>query len=188
MRKILQIILRWEARWILWKYKPRIVAVTGSVGKTSTKEAIFTVLQDSFRVRKSEGNLNTEIGVPLTIIGFPSGKGSYLRWLAIIFAGLRQVFFKIIYPEILVLEYGADRPGDIKYLVENFAPTIGVVTAIGKTPVHLEFYKDRQQLVAEKANLIKSLPATGVAVLNADDKDVAEMKFLTKGEAVTFGL
>ncbi|TSA45647.1 UDP-N-acetylmuramoyl-tripeptide--D-alanyl-D-alanine ligase [bacterium] len=188
MKKLLQTILRWIAKSILRKYRPKIIAITGSVGKTSAKEAIYLVLKDNFRVRKSEGNYNTEIGVPLTIIGAESGKSSLWRWFLVIFKGLRRRMSAQPYPEILILEYGADRPGDIKYLAENFPPDIGVVTAIGKTPVHLQYYRNRDQLVAEKSLLVKFTSPAGAVVLNSDDEDVSKMSALAKGKCVRFGL
>ncbi|MBU1255369.1 UDP-N-acetylmuramoyl-tripeptide--D-alanyl-D-alanine ligase, partial [Patescibacteria group bacterium] len=73
MRDILEYILKILAKIVLWRYKPIIVAVTGSVGKTSTKEAIYRVLKKRFNVRRNLGNYNNEIGVPLTILGLKTG-------------------------------------------------------------------------------------------------------------------
>ena len=80
---ILSALLRQLARLIIWRFRPGIVGVTGSVGKTSAKEAIYTVLKSSGRVRRSRGNYNNEIGVPLTIIGSLSGGRSLIGWLAV---------------------------------------------------------------------------------------------------------
>ena len=109
------------AKAVLKKYRPKIVAVTGSVGKTTTKEMIWTVLSKHFYARKNEKNYNNEIGVPLTIIGSSSGGHSVLRWLVIFLRWLKIILIKSKYPEVLVLEMGADRPGDIRYLCD-FVP------------------------------------------------------------------
>ena len=107
----LEKILRFMAKAILWKYKPKIVGITGSVGKTSTKEAIFVALSSGFKVRKNEKNYNNEIGIPLTIIGAESGDGSFLKWLGVFLKWLAVFIFPVNYPEILGLEMGVDRPG-----------------------------------------------------------------------------
>ena len=82
-RKIIYLekILKYFAVKTLKKFKPRVVGVTGSVGKTSTKEAVFAVLSSKFRVRKNEKNYNNEIGLPLTVLGLESGGGSFLKWI-----------------------------------------------------------------------------------------------------------
>ncbi|HUD08987.1 MAG TPA: Mur ligase family protein, partial [Candidatus Saccharimonadales bacterium] len=84
-RKIryLEKILKYFATKALRRFKPRVVGVTGSVGKTSTKEAIFSVLSSKFRVRKNEKNYNNEIGLPLTILGIESGGGSPWKWVVV---------------------------------------------------------------------------------------------------------
>ncbi len=83
MRKILNFILKFLAQKILIKYQPDVIGITGSVGKTSCKEAIYTVLSSNFNIRKNIKNYNNEIGVPLTIIGAESGGRSLLAWLLI---------------------------------------------------------------------------------------------------------
>ena len=188
-RKILFLekILRYFAVRALRRFKPRIVGVTGSVGKTSTKEAVFTVLSAKFRVRKNEKNYNNEIGLPLTVLGLESGGGSFWKWLAILlkFVLVITLESKKRYPEILVLEMGADRPGDIKYLVDFLKPEVGAVTAIGIS--HLEFFKDRKQIAKEKSTLVKYLVKDGLAVLNFDDKEVRKMAEELKAEKIFYG-
>ncbi|MEK7136425.1 MAG: hypothetical protein AAB821_02435, partial [Patescibacteria group bacterium] len=100
-----------EANLVLKKYKPKVIAVTGSVGKTSTKDAIYNVLVPHFRIRKSEKSYNSEFGLPLTILGQKSAWMSPLGWAHILFIGATEIFFKSKYPEWLVLEVGANRPG-----------------------------------------------------------------------------
>ena len=106
------LIITWEARLVLMRHKPRIIAVTGSVGKTTTKDAIFSALAGVEHVRKSAKSFNSEIGVPLTILGCDNGWNNPFRWLMNIATGI-IVILKKDYPKWLVLEVGADRPGDI---------------------------------------------------------------------------
>ena len=81
---LLERMLRFMARTVLWKYKPEVIGITGSVGKSSAKEAIALVLSSQYRVRKNEGNYNNEIGLPLTILGCKTGGRSLWAWLKII--------------------------------------------------------------------------------------------------------
>ena len=160
-------------RLTIIRFKPKIIAITGSAGKTSSKEAIWTILSKNDKVRKSVGNFNNELGISLAIIG------NYKRiwhpvivfWLLVITRGILNLFMpKRFYPNILVLEYGADRPGDITKLIEIAKPNISVITSIGEIPVHIEFYPSGVTSIAkEKAKIILNLSVSNVAVLNFDD-------------------
>ncbi|MCX6778661.1 MAG: Mur ligase family protein [Candidatus Magasanikbacteria bacterium] len=183
---ILQIILNFFSRLILKKYQPKIIGITGSVGKTSAKEAIFAVLQEKFKVRRAIKNYNNELGVPLTIIGEESGGKNILLWIKIVFRACWLVLRKNqYYPDILILEMGADKPGDIKYLTTLAPCDIGVLTAIG--PTHLEKFKTIKKVAEEKQIIIKHLTSKGVAVLNNDDEMVSEIKGKVKAESIYFG-
>src|SRR3989338_2306504 len=106
-QKTLQTILAFLSKITIWRYKPLIIGITGSVGKTSTKEAVFCVLKRKYRVRRAEKNYNNEIGLPLTILGIPHYGRNIFKWLS---AFIRVIIRVIIrdqnFPEILVLEYG----------------------------------------------------------------------------------
>lgn len=186
MRKLLQIILKILSRAVVKKYQPLVIGITGSVGKTSTKEAVFVVLKNKFKVRANDASFNNEIGFPMAILGLK--KPGRLIWIFNILESLDLLFFKNKkYPEILVLEMGADKPGDLDYLIDIAKPKIGVVTAVGELPVHLEFYSGPEQVAKEKSKLIQALPPDGFAVLNYDDEIVFEMGQSSKAEVITFG-
>ncbi len=172
MIKILEYILKILAKIVLWRYKPIVVAVTGSVGKTSTKEAIYLVLKKRFQVRRNIGSYNNEIGAPLTILGLETGRSSIFAWMIIFLKTIKTIIWQRNYPKILVLEMGVDRPGDMKYLTSFIPVKVGVFTAIGEFPVHIEFFPEKGRLVEEKALLVKSLPKDGLAVLNYDDLSI----------------
>ena len=168
-----------------------IIAVTGSVGKTSTKEAIFHVLKTHFgekEVRRNQGNYNNEIGVPLTIFGLETGGRSIFLWFLKFIKIIWMIIFRIEYPSFLVLEMGADRPGDIKYLVDFVQSKVGVITALGEIPVHVEFFENPQQVAKEKRNLIFSLNENGIAILNYDDEAVRQMAEEIQAKVFTYGL
>jgi UDP-N-acetylmuramoyl-tripeptide--D-alanyl-D-alanine ligase len=202
--KALSASLRVLARLTVWRYEPKIVGVTGSVGKTSAKVAIATVLATEHRVRASYGNLNNGLGLPLAILGawsseelklvsrdMPAGTATFGKiffWVKVIGVSVWNILFHANgYPDVFVLEYGADRPGDIKYLLKIAKPSIGVVTAIGEVPVHVEFYATPQEVAREKSRLIDGLPASGFAVLGADDPTVLQLKDRTRASVMTFG-
>ena len=166
---ILQFKLKFLASHILKKFKPQIVAVTGSVAKSTTKEAIFYVLHEKYqnKIARSIGNLNTEIGTPLAILGFAKNPHG-LEWISVMFKSLWRAFTLKTYPQILILEMAADKPGDIKYLTSFIKPNVAVITAIG--PAHLETFKTLNNIIDEKMNLIRALPKDGTAFLNQGDE------------------
>ncbi len=186
-KSLLQYWLRVLSKKILKKYKPDIVGITGSVGKTSAKEAIAAVLQNKFTVRRSTKNYNNEIGLPLTIIGVDKTPGkSIWGWVTVLLKAKKIILKRDKnYPEILVLEMGADKPGDIEYLTE-FAPCkVGVLTFISHA--HTEFFKTLKKIAQEKRIIISHLRQDGFAVLNFDNELVMQSVSTTKAEVVTYG-
>ncbi|RME57949.1 hypothetical protein D6779_07525, partial [Candidatus Parcubacteria bacterium] len=151
----IQKIIGTIARIVIARFQPAVVGVTGSVGKTSTTAAISHLLAKRYSVRSTRGNLNTQFGLPLTIFKdwkeeelaplrdrLQAGKHlgrKLLFWLKAIGEGIRAAAGKEknFAPEVLVLEYAADHPGDIARLTSVVAPDVAVVTAIGEVPVHV---------------------------------------------------
>ncbi len=144
----------------LWN-KP-LIAVTGSAGKTTTKEAIAKLLETKFRVLKSEGNLNNQFGLPLQLLKLEAEH------------------------ELAVVELGMNHAGEITALAAIAQPDIGVVTNVA--PVHLGFFDSVADIARAKYELIQSLPANGTAVLNADDEYVSQFGRDFAGHVITFGI
>jgi UDP-N-acetylmuramoyl-tripeptide--D-alanyl-D-alanine ligase len=144
----------------LWG-KP-LIGVTGSAGKTTTKEAIAHVLSQRFRVLKSEGNFNNHFGLPLMLLKLEPEH------------------------ETAVIELGMSHPGEIAALAKIAHPEMGVVTCVA--PVHLEFFKSVAEIARAKYELIEALPAGGTAVLNADDEYVSQFGRDFHGKVVTYGV
>lgn len=174
---------------MLKKYKPQIIAVTGSVGKTSTKDAIYTALQDSLYIRKNKKSFNSEIGVPLTILGCDSGWNNPFLWMKVILEGLALLVLANHYPKWLVLEVGTDRPGDIQEISKWLTPDIVVVTALPDVPVHVENFANTEEVIQEKKSLVSALQSGGTLVLWGDDKlTVALKKEFPKIHTLLFGM
>src|SRR5579863_174654 len=149
--------------WRNAKAARRVAAVTGSAGKTTTKEILAALLAARFRVLKSEGNLNNEYGLPLQLLRLDEAD------------------------EAAVVELGMSHAGELKRLAEIARPDVGVVTRVA--PVHLEFFASVDAIALAKRELIEGLAGRdSVAVLNADDPRVARFAEVAPGRVVTFGV
>ncbi len=186
-KKIVSKILIFESRLVLRKYKPKIIAITGSVGKTSTKDTVYAVLSTFAKVRKSDKSYNSEIGLPLTILGVPNGWNDPVRWILNILKGAWLIIWTHKYPEWLVLEVGVGKPGDMKKTASWLRTDAVIITTMGTTPVHIEFFNSFKHLVEEKSGLIKTLRPDGLLVLNKDDEAVMSMKSKSKARTITYG-
>lgn len=185
-KKIIYTILTWEASLVLKRFKPRIIGVAGSVGKTSTKDAIYASLKDFVVIRKNQKSFNSEIGVPLTILGLETGWNNPLSWIKNIFAGISVLFSKE-YPQWLVLELGTDRPGDMKKLISWISLDYAVFTRFPEVPVHAEYFAKAQDVNDEDAQMMFGLKKEGVLVLNADDVLIAELALKSTFKTLWYG-
>jgi len=186
-KKIIVTIITWQARLILARYHPKIITITGSVGKTSTKDAIFTVLSKFKTVRKSEKSFNSEIGIPLTIIGTKNGWDNVFVWAENILYAFSLIIFKRPYPEYLVLEVGAGKPGDIKNVAPWLRPNIVIITSFPNKPVHIEFFGTVEKVIEEKSALVKAIAKDGVLILNHDDENVYSLHTKSNCSTISFG-
>jgi UDP-N-acetylmuramoyl-tripeptide--D-alanyl-D-alanine ligase len=150
------------ASFTLRRVKPLVVAVTGSNGKTSTKEMIAAIMSKRFKVKRTGGNRNTETGVPLTILDLEPDHTA------------------------LVAEMGMQHAGDIARLVALARPKVGVITNIGT--VHMEFFTTHEALARAKGEMVAGLSEDGVAVLNADDQFYPMLASMTSARVVSFGV
>lgn len=180
-KTIIENILTFEAGVLLRRHKPKIIAITGSVGKTSTKDAIYAAIKNNTYARKSEKSFNSvDIGVQLTVLGLPNAWNNPFYWLRNIVDGFFMAFFSRSYPEVLVLETGIDRPGDMEKLTKWIKPDIVVVTRFPTVPVHVEYFSSPEAVIEEKMKLVHALNPDGVLIYNNDDviiqNNVAEIR------------
>ncbi len=175
MKLLVQQLLASLTRKVIAVHQPKIVAVTGSVGKTSTRIAIAAALGSRYHVRSPQENYNNEIGLPLAILGEHSPGRSPLGWLHVLVKAARLAFVRDEhFPNLLVLEYGIDKPGDMAYLCSIARPDVAVFTAV--SPVHAANFGNVETLAEEKAELIRRMNPEGFAVFNADDQRVMVMR------------
>ncbi len=187
-RKLISWLLKPLIKAILHKYQPQIIGITGSVGKTSTKEAIYAVLKNKYRIGRSAKNFNNELGLPLTILGLEkSGGKNIFSWLGIFLRAWSLLLVKNNkYPQVLVLEMGADRPGDIKYLTSIAKPNIALITTIGQS--HIEYFGSIENIAKEKISIADGLGSNDWIIINGDDLFLQRINKNKKVPSKTFGL
>lgn len=175
LRKYVLEVLRFLARKKLQREMPRIVGVTGSAGKTSTKDAIAAVLERRLKIRKSEKNLNTEFGTVLAVLGETSGYSSPVKWVGIIVRGFTNLMKKPEELDSLVLEMGVDKPGDMDEILKVFKPDVMVFTNVKSEHLDDGQFANRQAIFEEKSKAVYAVPADGWAVINIDDNFVKQL-------------
>lgn len=185
-KSVIVSILTFEAKLLLRRTKPKIIAITGSVGKTSTKDAVYHVLRKKISARKSEKSYNSEIGVPLSVLGLDNAWQNPFLWLKNIIDGMLHALLTRKYPEVLVLEMGVDRPGDMKKLTEWIKPDIVILTALPEVPVHVEFFSSPEEVISEKLELVNSLKDDGILIYNNDDQRVREVAQSIRQKAIGY--
>lgn len=150
------------AKWYRDKFRPEVIGVTGTNGKTTTKEMIAEVLSRKYKVIRSEKSFNNQIGVPLTLLKLTPET------------------------EVLVLELGMNQPGEIGVLTKMVEPDLGLITNIG--PAHLEYMGSLENITQAKFELLDNMDKNGITVLNTDDPYLLDRAKSEKRKVYTFGL
>lgn len=179
VEKFLAVLVRIKLK----RTKPTVIGITGSFGKTTTKEAVYEVLKRKWRVYRNLQSLNTEIGLLLAVLEQPSGFSSPFKWLKILFNACVNALIGRKY-DFWVLEYGADKPGDIKHLVSIVKPHVGIITHISCVHSDNNQFKNKEDVFEEKKRLVTCLGREGIAILNANDEFLKKLN--GKLDAQTF--
>lgn len=188
MKVLIQKLLAVFAKAVLKKYHPDVIGITGSIGKTSVKEALASILKIHFTIFWSSKSFNNEIGVPLTILGIQESPGKSLwAWIVIFLkASWLLIGTRKWYPSIIICEMGADAKGNINYLTTLAPCRVGVLTAL--SPTHIEKFGSLEELIQEKKIIVRHLKGEyACAVLNADDGRILEEKEIVSVPVITYG-
>lgn len=185
MKNIVLFLVEFQTKRFLRRHKPKIVAVTGSVGKTSTKLAIATILSTRFRVLSQEGNYNVDVSVPMTIFDLPMPPVAKLKspveWLKQLW--YMELKIHRLFPfDVIVLELGTDKPGDVQHFRRYLRPNVAVVTAV--TPEHMEFFKTIDAVAQEELSIANF---SDLIIINRDDINEAFARYVNNSNIDTYG-
>lgn len=182
--RVLEKMLGNMARAVLWRHNPFVVGITGSVGKTTTKDMIVHILKDHKKIYYTKKNYNNEIGVPLTILGIEKNITSVSILVTILLQWIKLMIFSQ-YPNVIVIEMGVDRPNDMDFLTSIVIPDIAVLTSV--TYAHSEFFDDIDAIANEKQKIVLNMKNDGTAIINYDDAHVRSVINKTKKQIVSYG-
>jgi len=180
--------LKTLAKYRLKRLDVDIIGITGSVGKTSTKEAVYHVLSRRQQVIRNQKSYNTEFGLLLTILNQDSGFSSPLKWLSVFWGSLKVALFDKTPYKKMVLEMGVDKPTDMDVLLKIVKPNIGIMTAI--KPIHLDEgqFQNLEEILNEKSKMVKRMGENDWAILNADDHYLELIVDQLNSNVITFGM
>ncbi|MBD3281760.1 hypothetical protein GF391_03365 [Candidatus Uhrbacteria bacterium] len=189
MKKALEAYLGYCVRNTISRDKPQVIAIGGSVGKTSARHAISLAMSALFKPREyrtSLKNYNNELGMPLSVLACGIPNRNIFKWLKVIACSTAYLIgLKRLNMRYLILEMAADHPGDLDYLLRIAPPQIAIMTAMGAE--HVEHFGSVESAIEEERRILRALPEDGEAILNTDDAFTWESRDLVKGEVVGFG-
>ncbi|MBI4232751.1 UDP-N-acetylmuramoyl-tripeptide--D-alanyl-D-alanine ligase, partial [Candidatus Peregrinibacteria bacterium] len=186
-KKLVLRMLKSLAKRRMKRFRGKVIGVTGSIGKTSTKEAIYTVLNSRYKVRKNRKSMNSDFGLLLTILDIESGFTSATKWSWYLLKGFWHSLWRD-HSEVLLLEMGVDAPGDMDFLLSVVKPDIAVLTGVSYTHLDEGQFASPEAVFAEKRKLIDALKEGGKAVLGTDNDYCRKLaKELKKKRVLSYG-
>ncbi len=188
LKTIVQFFLKWFAKIYLWRTKSKVIVIAGTTGRHWIKEAVKESLEEkNFSVRANKKNFNAELGLPLSILGLPSGNGDFWRWLKILWQAIVKIItnYQLSITDYLVLEMAIDAPKNMNYLASIAKPNAVILTTI--TMIYAENFENLDEIGREYGELAKSLPWNGILILNNDDLRIRELNKYFDGKIITFG-
>ncbi len=181
-------MLAFVARVVVRRYRPRILMVSGSVGKTATKDALAAVLATRFFVRKSDKSFNSEFGVPFTILGVENPWGNPLAWVSLVKNSFALLTLPNHYPNMLVLEAGADKQGDLARILRMATPDAVMITRLPDIPVHVEAYASPEAVREEEFSPAHELAAGAPLIIPIDDPYALDSAVRTSARIISYGI
>jgi UDP-N-acetylmuramoyl-tripeptide--D-alanyl-D-alanine ligase len=189
LKAIIKLYLKQLTKFVLWRHRPFIIAISGTTGKTTVKEYILKFLREKYGEKEVRGNpksYNTEIGLPLAILYLESGESSFWKWWMILIQAKIKAIFSRKFPSKLVLELGVEKKGDMEYLLEMVKPDIAIITNIEASysdpNSSLDIVFDEMKILVEK------VPKKGTILLNNDDARLKDLAIFSKAKVITYGL
>lgn len=188
LKNIVFRILKALARRQLRRSHPQVIGVTGSAGKTSSKEAIFSVLERRFRVKRNKGSFNSDFGVALSILDLESGYSSPSQWVKILFKALWRSLQKVEPLDYLVQEMGVDKPGDMDKILELVKPDIMVFLNVKNVHRGKGQFENKEAILKEKSKACFAVRPGGWVILNGDDLFTEQLATTLSANVLKFGL
>lgn len=190
MKEILKKFVRWYLKvttiLVLRRFKPEIIAICGTVGKSRTKELIKKILAKKYSVRANPRSYNTDFGLPLAVLYLESGFSSFSAWAKILAKATSLALFSRKFPQKLILELGADQPGEMNYLLSIIGkPKVLIVTNI--LPSSSDGTEDLNRKANEVRQAVKSLDEDGIVILNIDNLWIKNMQKDTQAKVIFYG-
>ncbi len=186
-KPIVVFILAFLARAVVRRYRPRVVMITGSVGKTSTKDAVAAALAPNFFLRKSEKSFNSEFGVPFTILDARNPWRNPLAWMGVMKSAVGLLLLPNHYPNLLVLEVGSEKPGNLAQILKIVVPDIVVVTRLPDISVHVEAYASPEAVQEEEFSPAYALPPGAPLIIPADDTYALDNAMRIGARIISYG-
>lgn len=185
IKKIIAIYLRILTKIVFLRFHPEVIVIAGTHNKTPTKNCLADILSRFFSVQYPPYSYNTEIGVPLTILGVTAGKS--LSWFKVLFRATIAALCTRKYPDKLILELGSDQPGDIEYLLSILpTPTIAILTNIA--PEYVSNFGSLDNIAKEFAALTDKLPPTSYLIYNQDDQRLVELAQQSSAQLISYAI
>ncbi len=187
-KTIIQLYLKKLTKFVLWRHRPFVIAVSGSTNKTTVKEYILKFLREKYGESEVRGNpksYNTEIGLPLAILYLDSGESSLVKWLKVLVKAKLIALFSRKFPSKLVLELGVEEKGDMEYLLSIVKPDIAVITNIEGSYTYSN--SSLEEIGEEMKKLVQSIPKKGYVLINHDDRRLRELENIGGAKKITYG-
>ena len=164
----------------------KVIGITGTVGKTTTKDAIVHILKQKYKVRYSETGYNTEFGVPLMILGLKSPHSSFIGWIKVLFQGISKAFEKEKF-DFVIAEMGVDKRGDMKQLLRLLRPQIAIFIQVARMHTAEGQFENEEDILNEKMKIFSKQKKHDIAIINIDDERIRRIKGKLHSSVITYG-